>query len=571
MVFRKSFLMSSARLKGEKSVALDLARGRLVMISAFFILAYVMVMARAFDLAVLQGGLDDTAVVTSAATQDQSPRRADIVDRNGVMLATTLEMVSLYADPAEIYDAQTTSTKLAAIFPALDRDDLAEKLSGERRFVWVKRNIIPLEQRQVLEIGEPGLRFEKDERRLYPHGGLAAHIVGYTDIDNDGLAGLERQHSKALARGDVLKTTLDVRLQHALRRSIALAIHDFDAQAGAGVILDIKTGEILAAVSLPDFDPHDAGNAPDAAKFNRLSLGVYELGSMFKIFSTAALLENYALPLSHTFDAREPIKMGRFTINDYHAEERELTIPEIFMHSSNIGTAKMGQMVGGDALKRFYGEAGLLDPLDIDFPAVGTPMVPNPWREINTLTASYGHGIAVSALQLAVAAGAVMNDGIYMRPQLVMEAGAKSPQSRNGIRIVSSQTADKMRAMMRLTVSEGTAANADVPGYMVGGKTGTAEKVVDGKYDRKKLISSFIGTFPMNDPRYAVLVMVDEPKGNKKSFGFATAGWVAAPAVARIVAAMGSILNIEPVQNVAANDIATPLKVFVAAQEEDAQ
>lgn len=563
MVFRNRFLTKSVSLQGEKSTALDLARGRLVLISAFFILTYAIVMVRAFDLSIIQGVFSD-APLKSIAQYEQpvdGPRRADIVDRNGILLATTLEMVSLYADPKMIHDKAAAADALVNIFPALSRDDLLKKMNSKRRFVWLNRNIMPHEQREILKIGEPGLLFEEGARRLYPHGNLAVHIVGYADTDDQGLAGLEREHSDALNKGEVIRTTLDVRLQHALRRSVSTAITDFTAKAGTGVVMDVKTGEILAAVSLPDFDPHDAGNAPDSAKFNRLSLGVYELGSMFKIFSTAALLDNHELPMGYRFDAREPIKVGRFTINDYHAEDRELTIPEVFMYSSNIGTAKMGEMIGTEGLKSFYADLGLLEPLDIDYPEVGKPIYPTPWREVNTLTASYGHGIATSPLQLAVATSAIVNDGLYVRPKLVMN---DEPQDDAELRLISSKTAHKMQALMRLVVSDGTARKAEVPGYLVGGKTGTAEKAGAGGYHKKKLISSFVGAFPMDDPRYVVMVMVDEPKGNKQSYGYATAGWVAAPAAARVVSSIASILNIDPVENVAAHDVAEALRVFVA-------
>lgn len=563
MMFRNHFLTKSVSLEGEKSTALNLARGRLVMISAFFIFTYAIVMIRAFDLSIIQGVFSDKPLKSIAAYDApiDKPRRADIVDRNGVLLATTLEMVSLYADPKMIHDKPAAADALVEIFPNLSRDALIKKMNSKRRFVWLKRNILPAEQRAILKIGEPGLGFEKDERRLYPHGNLAAHMIGYTDTDDNGLAGLEREHSAALNKGEAITATLDVRVQHALRRSVSTAIKDFTAKAGAGVVMDVKTGEILAAVSLPDFDPHNAGSAPDSAKFNRLSLGVYELGSMFKIFSTAALLDTQELPMGYRFDASEPIKIGRHTINDYHAEDRKLTIPEVFMYSSNIGTAKMGQMIGTEGLKSFYADLGLLEPLDIDYPEIGRPMYPEPWREVNTLTASYGHGIATSPLQLAVATSAIVNDGLYVRPKMVVDDGVADEEA---LRIIAPKTARKMQALMRLVVSDGTARKADVPGYLVGGKTGTAEKVAAGGYNKKKLISSFVGAFPMDDPRYVVMVMVDEPKGNKKSYGYATAGWVAAPAAARVVSSMASILNLNPAQNIAARDVGQSLKVFVA-------
>ena len=568
MIFQRQSRRNAIKLEGERSSSLDLARGRLVLISAFFVLAYILLAARAFDLTVIQGGLNDGAAFTQSALDApaQAITRADIVDRNGVLLATTLKTASLYADPELISDAQATAQGLVKIFPELAFGDILQKLQSEKRFIWIKRNIMPDAQVAVLELGQPGLQFEYEDTRVYPQGDLGAHLVGYTDIDSHGQAGVERSFDKLLGMGQPVTLTLDIRLQHVLHREVQKAMDDFSAKGGAGVILDVTNGEVLAGVSLPDFDPHGAGNASKEEIFNRMTLGVYELGSVFKIFTTAALFETKNVPMSTTFDAREPIKRGRFTINDYHGEDRVLTVPEVFMYSSNIGTAMMGEAVGTTALKGFLEDIGLLTPLEFEVMEITSPIVPNPWRDINTLTASYGHGVATTPMQLTTAVASIMNGGILVKPKLVIDAAATTPPKSDEIRIVSPQTAHRMRQLMRLVVTDGTGSNADVPGYRVGGKTGTAEQPGGGGYDRKRLISSFIGVFPMDAPRYAVFVMVDQPKGNKASFGYATGGWTSAPAVARVIGSMASIMGLQPKDLPREQELSESLKQYVSVK-----
>ncbi len=571
MIFHRHLRRNAIKLEGQRSATLDLARGRLVLISGFFVLVYVLFALRAFDLTIIQykpiSSAEDLAQLEQGAGEVVAHvPRGDVVDRNGVLLATTLKTASLYVDPYLISDPQAAAKRLSAIFSDLKYGTALQKLQSAKRFVWLKRGILPDEQYKVLEIGEPGLGFRYEERRVYPQGSLLAHLLGYTTIDNAGQAGIERSFDGLLGAGgggQDLALTIDTRLQHALRREIEATIDEFSAKAGFGVIMDVRTGEILAGVSLPDFDPHHAGKAPNNALFNRLSLGVYELGSVFKIFSTAALFETLNVPMSTTFDAREPIKVGRFAINDYHAEDRVLTVPEVFMYSSNIGSAMMGQAVGATALRDFYRDLGLLDRLDFEIREVTKPLVPNPWGEVSTLTASYGHGIATTPLQVVAAVSSIVNGGYLVKPKLV-KSDIVPP--REEVRVVSDKTAHRMRQLLRLTVTDGTARKADVPGYLVGGKTGTAEKSVAGKYDRKKLISSFVGVFPMDAPRYAVFIGVDEPKGTKASFGYATAGWTAAPAVQRTISSMVSILGLEPKHIVAEQDIAAPLKHYIAVK-----
>lgn len=556
---------NAIKLIGEKSSSFDLARGRMVFLSGAFALAYVLLAGRAVDLAVIQG---HEAQPVEAAEAEQAPvvpfaaARGGIYDRNGVMLATTLKMASLYADPHLISDTDGTAKALAKIFPGLPEKDVLKKFQSEKRFIRIRRDVSPEQQDAVMLLGEPGLTFQREDRRVYPQGAMTAHVIGYADIDGKGLAGIERGFDKILREGKDIKLSIDIRLQHALRRETMKAMKDFHATGAAGLIMDVNNGEILAGASLPDFDPYAAGDAEKDRMFNRLTLGSYEFGSIFKIFSTAAYLEIFDAPLSRTFDASKPLTAGKFTINDYHAENRVLTIPEIFMHSSNIGTAMMGQAIGEMRLKKFYQDLGLTVSFAFDVPEMGRPSLPEPWREVNTLTASYGHGVTTTALHVAAAAATIANGGTRVTPTLRLLE--KEPAK--GDRVVSEKTSHRMRQLMRLVVADGTGSKADAPGYNVAGKTGTAEKNLNGRYDSKRLLSSFVGVFPANAPRYLVFIMVDEPKPNKESFGYATAGWVAAPAVARVVNSMAAVLGIPPEKSGAGNDISASLRQFVSAE-----
>lgn len=566
MTLPHPFQRKTLKIMGERGSALALARGRIVLLSAVFGLCFIVIAVRAFDVMILQGAMRsmsfEKAELAPKMRSEESVRRADIVDRNGVLLATSLRMASLYADPHLVSDSSGTARALSGIFPDLVYGEVLQKLQSDNRFAWIKRNLTPDEQYKVLEIGDPGLAFRYEDKRIYPEGALTSHVVGYTDVDGRGLSGIERAFNNFLsvAEEDPLALTLDIRVQHILHRELAKAIDDFRAKGGAGLVMDVKNGELLAVVSLPDFDPHHPAKVPAVNLFNRATLGVYELGSTFKIFSIAALLDLKNVSLAKTFDASEPIKRGRFMIRDYHAQKRDLSIPEIFMYSSNIGSALIGEMVGTDDLKKFYADLGLLDRATLEIKELGRPIVPSPWRDINTLTASYGHGIAVSPLQLVSAVASIVNEGYFVAPTLIKSSGP----GESVFQIVSPETSEKMRSLLRLVVAEGTGKNAEVPGYLVGGKTGTAEKSVNGSYDRKRLISSFIGAFPMDDPRYVVFVMVDEPKGTQESFGYATGGWVAAPAVGRIVASMAPLLGMAPVKE---KGLEEPLKRYISYEE----
>ncbi len=569
MIMLRRMRHNAIKLQGQNSSAFDLARGRLVMMSVFFMIAYALLFVRAFDLTVIQAHKADIFAAERAAqvaenVKSAPTRRADIFDRNGVLLATTLKISSLYADTRLISDPEFTAQKLSKIFPDQTYGELLQKLQSGKRFIWLKRRITPEQQQAVLTIGEPGLEFEYEFQRFYPQESLFSHMVGYTSLDNDGLAGVERSFDGLLAEGKPLTLSLDIRLQHALRRETARTMEEFKGIGAVGLIMNVNTGEVLAGTSLPDFNPHQAGRAEDAQIFNRLTLGAYELGSVFKIFSTAAFFETRDVPINVKFDASEPIRVGRFTINDYHAEDRVLSAPEVFMYSSNIGSAMMGQAVGTEKLRAFYKDLGLLTPLDFEVKEVATPLVPNPWREVHTLTASYGHGVATTPLQMGAAVSSIINGGYSVKPTLIKSDGLKANED---VRVISAETAQRMRQFLRLVVSDGTGGNADVPGYRVGGKTGTAEKIVNGRYDRKKKISSFVGVFPMDAPKYLVFIAVDEPVGNKRTWGYATGGWVAAPAVQKTIASMVSILGIPPLaDSTPEGQFGSSLKQYISAK-----
>lgn len=565
------FGRTSIHISGQKRSALDMARGRLMLLSLFFILTYLIVAARVFDLTIIQGEMkkdeETVSYLEAEPVQPKTVHRADILDRNGIILARSLKTASLYADPHVIgKNAEQVAKDLSKIFPEMTYGELLKKLQEKKRFVWLKRNMTPDDQYKILYLGHPGLSFKEEERRIYPQGALAAHVVGYTSIDDHGLGGLEASFDKFLLTSeDPLVTTLDVRVQHALRREVANAVKSFNGVAGAGVVMDVNSGEIIAATSLPDFDPHKVNEKDKDALFNRMTLGVFEPGSTFKIFTTAAAIENAGATMDSSYDARESIKIGRFKISDYHAEKRVLTLPEVFMHSSNVGSVRMAQQVGTEPFRNFLSDLGLFRAPEIELPEVGAPLIPKPWKEINTMTVAFGHGIAVSPLQLVTAASSIMNGGILIKPTLVLDKDKKDSKS---VRVVSEKTAHRMRQLMRLVVTDGTGSKAEVPGYNVGGKTGTAEKNEGGRYEKNKLRSSFMAFFPAENPRYAVYILVDEPKGNKESYGYATAGWVAAPAVAKVIESIVAIDGIKPQDS---DELGGTLQAYVKTKEQIAK
>ena len=531
------------KLDGVSKMALETGRTRLLVTGFVFALAFLAIGLRLIDLGLLRQGAEP-GVAESETGQPFNTGRADIVDRNGVVLATTLPTQSLYADPRQVRNVEETVVALAAVLPDLSPVELAAQLGLERSFVWVKRNLTPRQQYEVNRLGLPGLHFQRELDRVYPLGPLAAQIVGFTDVDGNGLAGLERAFDTRLRSQDQpLQLSIDVRVQYILAEELAATIAEFNAIGGAGLVFDVDSGEVIALVSLPTFDPDQPGAAPEEARFNRATLGVYEMGSVFKIFTTAMALDEGIVDLNDGYDVRKPIKAARYVIRDYKPKNRWLSIPEIFIYSSNIGTVHMAIDAGTEAQQHFLNRLGLTRPAPIELPEIGEPMLPSPWREINTMTIAYGHGLAVSPLQVVRAVGAMVNGGM-LKPVTLMKATREAPLYEQ--RVISEETSHAMSWLMRLVVQYGTGRKANAPGYLVGGKTGTADKLVGKHYVNDARMASFVGAFPMDDPRYVILAMVDEPKGNDSTFGYATGGWVAAPIVRHVVERIGPLIGIRP-------------------------
>ena len=544
MTDRRRYDGVDMRFDGDRKQAIEIGRGRLLLTGAVLAAAFVAIGVRLVDVTVLQAGVEPRDPSPGQIARGAAAK-TEIVDRNGVVLAVSLGTAALYARTAWIDDVDATVRALEQVLPDLDRERILQRLRIPSRYVSLRRHLTPNEQYGILRLGMPGLVLEPDQRRVYPMGNLAAHVVGFSDPDGKGLAGIERQFDTKLREGSrALALSIDIRVQHALRNELFRAMAEHSAVGAAGIVLDTANGELLAMTSLPDFDPNRARTASAELRFNRATLGIYEMGSTFKILSTALALDVGAVRLSDRIDATRPIRVSRYTINDFHAKRRPLTVPEVFIYSSNIGAAKLGLAVGGKRLRHFLADLGMFRKTPVEIGENGRPLYPRRWREINTMTVSFGHGVAVSPLHLASAVAAVVNGGILHAPTLLKR---EPREDAAGKRVLSRATSDKMRRLMRLVVAEGTGSKAAAAGYLVGGKTGTAEQAGRGGYRKKRLLSSFVAAFPMHQPRYVVLALLDQPRGTRETHGYATGGWVAAPVVGRTIARIGPLLGVTPV------------------------
>ena len=527
------------RLKGDLQ---ETARQRLVVASALFAIAFAAVGLRMGYVSLLRDGAEPTQRVAARGGSIQS-ERADIVDRNGAVLATSVPVMSAFVNPHLVIDPQDAARKIVTALPDLKYDEVREKLEADKTFFWIKRGLSPREHDRVNRLGIPGLDFQAEERRIYPQGTAAAHIMGYASVDNTGLAGVERYFDQQLQSGETVQLSIDLRLQRMVERELARGIQKFSAIGGTAIVMDVTNGEILAMASAPTFNPNSTRTLTNEALFNRATLGVYEQGSTFKIFNTAMALDSGKISVASVFDATSPIKIDRFTINDDHAQRRPMNVAEIFKFSSNIGSAKMAvEVMGPEGQRAFFDKIGFLKPLTTQLPELAAPLWPRNWMKINTMTIAFGHGISVTPLHLVTGSAAMVNGGILYAPSLVKRTAA----SDKGRRVIQTKTSVSMRQLLRLNAVEGTGKNANLPGYEVGGKTGTAEKPAKGGYRQKALISSFVGMFPMNDPKFVILYSLDEPKGLPETGGYATAGWVAAPSVKVIVENIASLYGILP-------------------------
>jgi cell division protein FtsI (penicillin-binding protein 3) len=490
-------------------------------------------------------------------TQDAvATARPDILDRNGEILATDIKTPSLFAEPRKIIDVDEAVELLTAVLPDLDATEVRDRLSSKRGFVWLKREITPSQQQEIHRLGIPGVGFLTENKRIYPNGSVISHEIGHVNIDNQGIAGIEKWldgqglaalHMAGLATDQLqrpVKLAVDLRVQYALRDELIAAREKFKTKASAGVIADVNTGEIVAMVSEPDFDPNNPSEANDPNRLNRLTTGVYEMGSTFKALTLAMALDSGRISLSSTFDARLPLRYGKFEIHDFHAQKRVLSVPEIFTYSSNIGTARMALSLGVEYHKAFLKKLGQLDRLRTELPESAEPLVPKHWGELNTVTIAFGHGLSVAPLQAVMGISALVNGGKMIPPTFLKRDQVEA--DRLAVRVIKPETAEKMRYLMRLNVEKGTATRANVPGYYVGGKTGTSEKVVGGRYSKTKVLTSFTAILPADKPRYLLLIMLDEPEGLPETHGFSTSGWNAVPVGAQVIERVAPLLDIAP-------------------------
>jgi cell division protein FtsI (penicillin-binding protein 3) len=530
------------------------------LLGGFFLLAYATVATR---MAVLASTEPEAPEGPTSIAAPILSTRADITDREGRILATNLATHSLYAQPQEMVDPARAAAELARIFPDMDEAALREDFSGDRKFLWIRRQISPEQVQAVHDIGEPGLLFGPREMRLYPNGAIASHILGGASYGREsvdsaeviGVAGVERFFDARLRdperSGEPLALSLDLSVQATMEEVLASGMAMMNAKGAAGILMDVHTGEIVAMASLPDFDPNQrppvatSGDPGDSPLFNRAIQGVYELGSVFKIFPVAQAMELGLVNPQTWVDTRGPLTWGRFRINDFHSYGPQNTATDVIVKSSNIGTAHIALMIGAERQQEFLHDLGLLEPTAIEMveAPTGEPLLPAQWSEISLLTISYGHGVSTSPLHLAAAYAAVANGGLRVTPTLL-----RQDHPVPGERVLSAEASFEAVSMLRQVVTRGTASFADVPGYEVAGKTGTADKPrPSGGYYDDRVIATFAGMFPASDPRYAIVVSLDEPIETSGTEPRRTAGWTAVPVAAELIRRAAPLLGLRPI------------------------
>ncbi|KPF66467.1 hypothetical protein IP88_12820 [alpha proteobacterium AAP81b] len=536
--------LGAGPIAGQQQLARAQARQRLGVLLLMFVALPPVLALRLTDLAVFEATA--AAAVRPAAS---APPRADIVDRNGVELARTFEAYAIAVEPRKLAsEPRELARRIAAILGDRSEAAIYDELTHRGSFRYIARRVLPAEAKRINDLGEPAIELRREGERLYPNFALAAHLIGYTDDRGTGVYGVEKTFESRLSapatRATPLRLALDIRVQQALDSELRALVADQQAEGAAGVVVDATSGEVVAMVSLPDFNPNAPGKDGQPA-FNKASYGRYELGSTFKALTLASGLDTGVITsMSKTYDASAPLSIAGFRIRDDHALNRWLTVPEIFTHSSNIGTARIAAEIGRDRQKAMLEALGFTRRVEIELPELRDPQLPawSNWGELATMTIAYGHGITVTPLHLASAYATLVNGGIY-RPLTVLKRDGAPPAGR---RVFSAGTSDEMRKLLRLTALNGTARFADAAGYRVGAKTGTAEKNENGRYIRGANVSTLAAAFPMDAPRYVVVVMIDNPRGSKASAGFKTAGMVVAPVVGRLIPRIGPLLGVTP-------------------------
>jgi cell division protein FtsI (penicillin-binding protein 3) len=528
-------------------------RGRVLIAMVAFATVYAIIAGRLVALGV-QG--DQQSRELAAAQKQLSAARPDLVDRNGIVVALDLKTYSLYAEPRRLVDVDEAQEAVASVFPDLRNEETRKKLASRAGFVWLKREITEDERRRIYRLGIPGIGFLEEKRRFYPGGALAGHIVGHVNIDNQGIAGIEKYLDTATGLKDLhalgmapehglapTRLSMDVRVQHAVRDELARAKERYRAIAAIGIVLDAHTMEVVAMSSLPDYDPNQPAQALEKDRMNRATAGVFEMGSVFKVFNSGMALDSGKVKFSDTFDARGGLSIGSSRIGDFHGKNRVLSVSEVFIYSSNIGSARMALRVGPQGQYAFHDKLNFHKRLEMEIPETALPLFPRRLSDISTATMSFGHGISVTPMHTAVAAAAMVNGGLMMPPTFLPRSQEEAHKV--ATRVIAPSTSTNMRRLFALNAINGSGRRADVPGYRVGGKTGTAEKITNGRYDGNKRFNSYLAAFPIDDPQYVVLVVLDEPKPEAGQ-GAATAGLNAAPTVSNIVRRIGPILGIQP-------------------------
>lgn len=530
----------------------DRTRFRIRIAVGAFALAFAVVTGRLVMLGVMPAPTANAWADPNAAIATGRP---DLIDRNGEVLAADIKTASVYGEPRNIIDPDEAAEAIVSVLPDLDVTALRKRLTGKAGFAWIKREITPQQQKKIHALGIPGIGFLTENRRFYPGGPTASHVLGLVNVDNQGIAGLEKYiddkwlgalHAAGFARGEALdpvRLSLDISVQHILRDELVQAMTRYRAIAASGIILNVHTGEVVAMASLPDFDPNNPVDAHKPDRLNRISAGVFEVGSIFKSFTFAMAFDSGAVTLNDRIDATSAIRVGRHTINDYKGKHRVLTVPEVFIYSSNIGTARMALKVGAEGQQAYLKRLGFLSRPQTELPEVGLPIIPKRWTDLTTMTVAFGHSLAVSPMQVAAADAALVNGGKLIPPTFLPRT--RDEADKLAVQVVSPQTSASMRQLLQMNVEKGTGTRAAVPGYLVGGKTGTADKVEGGRYVNGKRLNSFLAAFPMDDPQYVVLVTLDEPKSEKEGMA-ATAGLNAAPTVSAVIRRSAALLGVKP-------------------------
>ncbi|MBL8574340.1 MAG: penicillin-binding protein 2 [Hyphomicrobiaceae bacterium] len=528
-------------------------RGRVLIGMMLFTMCYGAVIGRLVMFGIAG---DQQTDALAKAQKNLVATRPDIVDRNGEVLATDIKAYSLIAEPRKIIDVDEAQEALVTVFPELGTEPVRKKLASRAGFVWLKREITDEQRRKIHRLGIPGLTFATETRRFYPGGPVAGHILGTVNDDNAGIVGIEKYIDEKTGVADLRaagfagempqepqRLSIDLRVQHVVRDEIARAKDRYRALAAVGIVIDVRTGEIIAMSSYPDFDPNNRAESQEKSRMNRATADAYEMGSVFKVFNTAMALDSGKVRFSESFDARGQLAIGSSRISDFHGKNRVLSLPEIFIYSSNIGSVRMAMRVGAQNQFEFFDRLGFHKHVPVELPETAMPRFPHRFSDIYTATMSFGHGIAVSPLHTAAAAVAVVNGGKYLPPTLYKRS--RDEAEKVAVQVLRPETSDQMRYLFRLNNVQGSGRRADVAGYVVGGKTGTAEKITGRGYDGDKRFNSYLAAFPMDNPQYVVLTVVDEPKP-EDGVGSATASMNAAPTLANIIRRIAPMLGVMP-------------------------